>query len=154
MPIQSKGGLPMSLKELGQKGIQAVEEAWCKGNVNAMDEVYDPNIIYHIYPFPDGKGLDAYKHRILDRRKAYENIRFDWEEIIEGGNAIIIRYAMHMKHIGDSPSFPVPPSGKQLLMKGCVVLHIRDDKIVEQFEYDDYLGILQQLGIVQPPKQQ
>jgi predicted ester cyclase len=141
----------MSLKELMDKRLRAVEEAWYKGNVDALDEFCDPDLIHHVYPFPDFVGLEAYKQRILERRQAYTNIRFDWEETIGEGNTMAIRYTMHVKLTGVSPSFPIPPTGKELIMKGCVFCHLKNGKIVEQFEYDDYLGVYQQLGIVPPP---
>jgi predicted ester cyclase len=31
---------------------------------------------------------------------------------------------------------------------GCSVYHFRDGKIVEQWEYGDMLGLLQQLGVI------
>ena len=41
----------------------AVEEGFAKGNFNAFDEaeVFDSNILCHIPPFPDFKGLEAFK---------------------------------------------------------------------------------------------
>lgn len=44
----------------------------------------------------------------------------------------------------------IPPTGKEVTLKGCIVVHVRDGKIVEEFEYSDYLGFLQQLGVVPP----
>ena len=38
----------------------AIEEA-AKGNVDGLDQIHDPNILYHIYPFPDVKGVEAEK---------------------------------------------------------------------------------------------
>ena len=43
---------------------------------------------------------------------------------------------------------PIPPSGKEVTLVGCVVVRVEDGKILEEFEYADYLGFLQQLGIV------
>jgi hypothetical protein len=40
--------------------------------------------------------------------------------------------------------------GKEVIKKGCVVVHIADGKVVEELEYADYLGFLQQLGVVPP----
>ena len=34
--------------------------------------------------------------------------------------------------------------------KGCIAVHLAGGKIVEEFEYSDYLGFLQQLGVVPP----
>jgi hypothetical protein len=36
------------------------------------------------------------------------------------------------------------------MLRGCIVVHIADGKIVEEFDYSDYLGFLQQLGVVLP----
>jgi hypothetical protein len=47
-----------------------------------------------------------------------------------------------------SPALPIPPTGKEVTLVGCVVVQIVDGKIVEEFEYSDYLGFLQQLGVV------
>jgi predicted ester cyclase len=141
----------MSLKEVMDKSIWAIEEAWCKGNVDALDELWDPNLILHKYPFPEIKGVEAFKQHILERLPAYEDIRFDWEEMISEGNTVAIRYTMYAKHTGTSPSFPIPPTGKVMVVKGCVFLHLKNGKVVEQFEYDDYLGVYQQLGILKPP---
>ncbi len=141
----------MSTKELIEKCILAEEDAWCNGDVEALDGVYDPDIVLHVYPFPDVKGLQACKQRILDRRPAYSNIHFEFKERFIEGNNGAIRYTMFVKHTGTSPSFPVPPTGKELVLNGCVILRIKNDKIIEQFEYDDYLGVYQQLGILSPP---
>lgn len=70
--------------------------------------------------------------------------------MIGEGNTIVFRYTLYMKHTGVSPNMPVPPTGKELVLKGCDVFHMKDDKIVEMFGYRDYLGILQQLGIAPP----
>jgi hypothetical protein len=40
------------------------DEAWNKGNLDALDEVYSPNLVYHQPPFPDFVGLAAYKKYI------------------------------------------------------------------------------------------
>ena len=67
----------MSLKELKDKIRWAKEEAVIKGNLDALDEVYTPDGIIHRPPFPDIKGLEAYKQYILAARQAYTNIQFD-----------------------------------------------------------------------------
>jgi hypothetical protein len=45
---------------------------------------------------------------------------------------------------------PVHPTNKEVTLVGCVVVHIADGKIVEEFEHADYLSFLQQLGVVPP----
>lgn len=64
----------MSLKEFKAKYRRAVEEAYYRGNVDAMDELYVPDSIIHRPPFPDIKRLEAYKQYILAARQGYTDI--------------------------------------------------------------------------------
>jgi predicted ester cyclase len=145
--LKTKGEYQMSLKELKDKIIRWEEEAWLKGNVNAMDEGFAPDVVLHMFPFPAIKGLEAVKQGILAQLQAYSNIQWDTEEMICEGNTIVFRYTLRMKHTGASLTMPVSPTGKELVLKGCDVFHMKDGKIVEMFGYRDYLGMLQQLGI-------
>jgi len=41
---------------------------------------------------------------------------------------------------------PIPPTGKQVIVTRCTVSHVVKGKVVEDWEYADWLGLLQQLG--------
>jgi len=138
----------MSLKELEAKNQWAFEEAWSKGNVDAFDEVYAADIVWHQPPFPDVSGLEVAKQGIAGMRLAYSNIQIAFAEWIAEGDVIACRLTIRMKHTGVSPTLPIPPTGKEVTLEGCVVYHIKDGKVVEVWEYSDYLGFLQQLGVV------
>jgi predicted ester cyclase len=138
----------MSLKELAAKDSRGVTEAFTKGNLAAFDETHSPNVVSHMPPFPDVNGSEAYKQFIVDMRKAFTDIRMDWDETITEGNTIGHRFTLRMKHTGAYPAIPVPPTGKEVVVKGGVFLHVKDNKVVEAFQYADWLGMLQQLGAV------
>jgi len=140
----------MSLKELEAKIQRAGEEAWYRGNVDALNDAYAEDYISHRPPFPDTSGLEAVKQFIAGTRLAYSDIQATYAEWIAEGEAIAYRYTMHMKHTGVSPSLPIPPTGKEVTLQGCVVVHVKDGKVTEEWEYSDYLGFLQQLGVVPP----
>lgn len=140
----------MSLEELKAKIRWANEEAWLKGNLDAFDEVYAADYIWHRPPFPDANGLEAVKESIAGMRSAYSDIQIGYIEMIGEGNSIAYRYTLQAKHTGQSPNLPIPPTGKEVTLQGCIVAHIANGKIVEEFEYSDYLGFLQQLGVVPP----
>ena len=55
-----------------------------------------------------------------------------------------------MKHTGQSATVPIPPTGKEVYLKGCTVVHVKDGMVVEELEHADYLGFLQQLEVVPP----
>jgi len=125
----------------------ALEEA-AKGNVDALDQVHSPSIVYHLYPFPDNSGLQVEKQGRLAAWKGFSDIRVDWEEMISEGDTIAARYTVHAKHTGVNPQFPVRPTDKDVVLRGCFFAHQKNGKSVEAFEYDDWLGFLQQLGVL------
>jgi steroid delta-isomerase-like uncharacterized protein len=140
----------MSLKSLKDKIQKAGEEAWYNGNVDALDEVYAADYVYHRPPLPDIVGLDAVKESIATTRLAYSDIQSDYEEMIGEGDSLAYRWTLRMKHKGKSPTLPIPPTGKDVILSGCTVVHIKDGKVIEEFEYADCLGFLQQLEVVPP----
>ena len=140
----------MSHEEIKAKIRWSGEEAWYNGNVDALDEVYATDYVYHRPPLPDIVGLEGLKQKIADVRTAYSDIQADYEEMIGEGDTIAYRWTLCMKHTGQSPTLPIPPTGKEVTLKGCTVVHINDGKVIEEFEYGDYLGFLQQLGVVPP----
>lgn len=138
----------MSLKELEAKIQHVGEEAWYKGNLDALDDVYAADYVSHRPPYPDLVGLAAAKQFIAGGREAFSDIDADYTEWVAEGNTIVYRYTMRMKHMGATPTLPIPPTGKVVVLTGCILVHVKDGKVVEEWEYDDNLGFLQQLGVV------
>jgi steroid delta-isomerase-like uncharacterized protein len=142
--------MSMSLEEFKSKILWAGEEAWLKGNVDCFDEVYAADYVWHRPPLPDLEGLEAAKQSVAGTRQAYSDIQVTYEEWVAEGDSIAYRWTWRARHTGQSPTLPIPPTDKEVLLRGCTVVHITDGKVVEEFEYADYLGFLQQLGVVPP----
>jgi len=140
----------MTMEEMKAKIEWAGREAWLKGNLDAFDEVYAEDYTWHRPPFPDISGLAAVKESVAGMREAYTDLEFSYDEMIAEGDSIAYRYTFRGRHTGQSPSLPIPPTGKEVTLVGNIVVHVVDGKIVEEFEHSDYLGFLQQLGVVPP----
>jgi steroid delta-isomerase-like uncharacterized protein len=138
----------MSQEELKKKIIWAGKEAWLKGNLDALDEVYADDYIWHRPPLPDISGLGAVKESMRDMRETYSDLQISYDEVIAEGDSVAYRYTWRGHHTGQSSTLPIPPTGKEVTLVGTVVVHVEDGKIVEEFELSDYLGFLQQLGVV------
>lgn len=138
----------MSAEELKARIRRAGEEAWLKGDLEALGEVYAADCTSHRPPFPDVEGLQAIKESMAGTRSGYSDIGITYHEMIAEGETIAYRYTWRAKHTGRSPNLPIPPTGQEVTLKGCVVVHVRDGMVVEEFEYSDYLGFLQQLGVL------
>lgn len=138
----------MSLEAMKQKIQWAGEEAWLEGNLDAFDEVYAEDYLWHRPPFPDIGGLEALKESVAGMREAYSDLKISYDEMVAEGDTIAYRYTWRGRHTGQSPSLPIPPTGREVELVGTVVVHIAGGKVVEEFEYSDYLGFLQQLDVV------
>jgi len=57
---------------------------------------------------------------------------------------------MMFEHTGQSPTLPIPPTGVEVTLVGCNVSHWANGKIIEEWEFSDYLGLLTQLGVIPP----
>ncbi len=141
-------------EELKAKTHRIMEEAYNKGNLDVLGEFYAANIVRHHPPMPNVEGLEALKQFVADLRSAYSNLQITIDEIItEGDKLSATRFTFRGTHTGQSPTIPIPPTGKQIEMTGCIVARFADSKIVEEWSYSDYLGLLQQLGVVPSPEQ-
>ncbi len=64
------------------------------------------------------------------------------------GNIVVMRWTWGGKHTGESPDLLILPTGKQVTMDGCSILHLITETIIEEWEFVDYLGFLTQLGVI------
>jgi steroid delta-isomerase-like uncharacterized protein len=140
----------MLIEELKTKIRWANREVWVKGNLDAMDELYHADCVLHSPPLPDVRGLDAVKEHVAGIRSAYSDAQITYAEMLGEGNRIVYRYTWRARHTGQSQTLPIPPTGKEVGMAKCVAVRIVDGQIAEEFEYADYMGFLQQLGVVPP----
>ena len=145
----------IKLEEHKAYAQREIDEAYNKGNLDVLDEHYATDFIYHIPPQPDIEGLEAYKKFVAGNRSGYPDIQITIEEIFAEGEIVAMRWTYRGTHTGDSPTLGIPPTGKKVTFTGCTVTHWMDGKIVEVWNYVDYLGLIQQLGFkIVPPQEQ
>jgi predicted ester cyclase len=127
-----------------------VEEAWNKKNAAIADELMADTIIY-----VDGKeiGREDWKRTA----RAYYTILGDMystiDDMIAEGDKVLLCYTTRAKHIGD---WNIPPfgvihaTGKPLVIKEFTVYRLVGGQIVQMWRQADFLGVLQQLGVIKP----
>jgi predicted ester cyclase len=142
--------LPMS-EELKAK-VGRVLEAWNVGNLDILDEIMAPNCVQHRPPYPDIVGLEALKKIITDVRAAYPDWHITGDETIVEGNTSAVRGTWGGTLTGVSPAARVAGAGKQVKVAYCSVIHWVNGRAVEEWVYNDYLGLQQQLGVAPTPE--
>lgn len=127
-----------------------VDEAWNKGNLSALDELFASDYVYHNIPFPDMNGLDAYKQFITNNRTGYPDIKITLEDVIVEGDKVVTWGTYQGTQQGLSPTMGIT-TGKPVNFRWCTVSHMANGKFVESWAYVDYLGLRQQIGYLMLP---
>jgi len=135
---------------LKEKLLRGFDEGWNKGNLEAMFALCASSFIHYRSPLPPLESVAAEKQDIENAFKAFSDIQFTIHEIIVEGDTAVMRWAWHGTTSGESSDNTTPVGGKRVSMEGCSILHMDEEKIVEELEYADYLGYFTQLGIISP----
>ena len=138
----------MTSEELRSLVTKIYEEAYNKGNLDLLDELVAPNYQRHQPPMKDVKGLDAYKLFVSKVLGAYSSFEIRVADIIVEGNKTVVRTTLTGKHTGKVPTLMAPPTGKEIAMMGCTVSTWENGKVVEEWVYNDYLGLTYQFGVM------
>jgi predicted ester cyclase len=106
----------------------------------------------HHPPFPDVEGLEAFKEFVTSVRAAYPDFKMTIQEVIVEEDTVASRWTWTGTHTGQGKLIPVPPTGKQVLGTGATFVRNEGGRIVEEWERQDWLGFLQQLGLAPLPR--
>jgi predicted ester cyclase len=72
------------------------------------------------------------------------------DEMVVEGSTVAMRYTSRGTHSGPTPTLGIPPTGAKTTTAHCTFVHFKEGKIVKQWDLEDTLGLLQQLGVVPP----
>jgi steroid delta-isomerase-like uncharacterized protein len=138
----------MNTEEMKAALIKLIDDAWHKRDLDAAYEIYSDDVVFQRIPFPPVAGKEVNKQDDADVLAAYTETRTVIDDVIVEGDTGVLRWSWEAVHSGPSASLSIPATGKHVRMLGCSVFRFRDGKIVEQLEYSDVLGLLQQLGVI------
>lgn len=125
-----------------------IEEAYNNGNLGVLDELIAPGYRRYQPPMKKVEGVADYKTFVQEVRSAYSNFKMEIEEILAEGDKTVTRLILSGKHTGKTPTIQAPPTGREVAMKGCTVSAWQDGKVVEEWVYNDYMGLTQQFGVM------
>jgi steroid delta-isomerase-like uncharacterized protein len=138
----------MPLEEMKAALAKMNDDAWHKRDLDAAYEIYSDAVVFQRIPFPSVVGKEANIRADAGTLAAFTDVRSTIDEMVVEGDTAVLRWTWEAIHTGTSPSLEIPPTGKRVGFVGCSVYHFRGGKIVEQWEYGDVLGLLQQLGVI------
>jgi steroid delta-isomerase-like uncharacterized protein len=140
--------MAISPKQLVER---VIEEIYNQGNLDLIDELYSPDIVREVLPMAPIVGRGAMRQYVQEIRTAYPDLHIEIEQILVDGNRTATSFVLTGTHEGQSPSVPIPPTGKKIRLRGAVIGLSENGKSVREVAYQDTLGLMQQLGVIPGP---
>lgn len=128
-----------------------IEEVLNKKNLAAADELVAEDFV-ELDPFPgQEQGREGLKQVLRMLFAAFPDLQWTIEELIAEGDKVVNRFTWHGTHRGEF--LGIPPTGRQITVKGVVIDRIAEGKIVDSRILMDNFGLMQQLGVIPTPQQ-
>jgi predicted ester cyclase len=124
------------------------EEVFNKKNLNAIDELCDPNFVDHSAMPGQAPGRQGLKDIFSMYLKAFPDMRVNLGELIAERDLVAARFSGEGTHRGEL--FGTPPTGKRMKFNGIDFIRFKNSKAVEVWHQGDDMVGLMQLGIKLP----
>ena len=119
-----------------------VEEAFGKGNVAVLDEVFAPDAQEHQFGMPP--TVEGLKGSIKSLRAAFPDLTLTVEAVVTDGDMVWGRATARGTHLG--PFMGLPPSNKSFAIQVFDMCRFENGRIVEHWGVPDRFALMAQLG--------
>ena len=134
-------------KEVNLATLGKFAEAVNTGKFDLFKEVVAPGCVDHDPAPGQAPGPDGYRMFFSQMRTAFPDLKVALEALVADDESIDIAYTLTGTHRG--PLDEIPPSGRQIKIRGVQLSKFKDGKMVERWGSSDELGLLNQLGVAQ-----
>jgi steroid delta-isomerase-like uncharacterized protein len=118
------------------------EEIVNQQNLDAIDEIYTADCVWH-QPDQDLQGSEQAWRFLVMYLSAFPDTHVSVEDVIAEGDKVVTRIRLRGTHRAELMG--IAPTGKPIEVKGITIHRIEGDKIVEQWQSHDDLGLMQQI---------
>jgi len=126
------------------------EEVLNQGKIDAAEKFFWEDMVEQI-PLPgQGPGLEGLKDVLRGLRAAFPDMHWIIQEQISEGDRVLSRFEWTGTHRGTF--LGVPATERPVTVWGMVIDRLEGGKIKDTRIIMDTLGLMMQLGVVQPPK--
>ncbi len=125
-----------------------IEEVFNRGNLDAVDDLVDPDCIEH-QASAGGNGPEGVRRVATFLRTAFPDFSLTIEDLAVSGDRVWARQRGGGTNLG--AFLGRPPTGRKAHIEVFDVVRMKGGKIVEHWGVPDQLGMLVQLGHVTLP---
>jgi steroid delta-isomerase-like uncharacterized protein len=139
---------PTSTEENRRIARRVPEEVATEGRLDLIDELYAEDAVEHDL-LEDQHGREAIREGLERVFAAFPDLTATVEDDVAEGDTVAMRVTLRGTHEGELVG--VEPTGREFEVGNQVFTRIEDGRIVERWVQPDLLGLMRQLGLVDPP---
>jgi predicted ester cyclase len=119
-------------------------------NEKQLDELSD-DYVEHDRAYPGATTtLEDAKAKMEQLDESLSNLTISIDDMVAEGERVAVSLTASAIHEGEF--YGVPPTGEQIEWAATVFARIEGGEVVEAWILRDIFGILQQLGVIEPPE--
>ena len=138
------------LTERNKELVRRFYEAFEANDQTDLKDILSSDLVAYSHGAPGPQNREVHLQGISGWNAAFET-HFTVEEQIAEGDKVSTRVTMRAVHSGGEFQ-GLAPTGKEVVTQGITIERIKDGQIVERQVSSDWLGMMQQLGLVPPPQ--
>jgi steroid delta-isomerase-like uncharacterized protein len=124
------------------------EEVFNKGDLSACNEFIADQVKLHDPAAPHLEGLDAFKEIEHAYKQAFPQKKVRIDDIFAINDKVVVRWTTQGIHQGELQG--IAPTDSEFKINGISIYRFENGKISDIWQEWDRLGLLEQIGEVQP----
>lgn len=137
------------MPEENRAALERAIGCWNEDDLAGYLELYDPEVALHGYQGVE-PGLEGVRRFYEAFWAAFPGSRITLEDIVSEGNEVACRFTLRATHGGEFNG--IPPTGREVSIPGITILRFENGRCIERWSQADFLGLLQQLGVIPAPE--
>lgn len=134
----------VSNKDIVRKYLDAFNDK----DRDALAEVVADDVVEHL-PHEELHGIDEFLENPWANLQAFPDYVGTTNALLAEGDKVVVRYTVEGTHEGEY--YNIQPTGQRVEWTGMAMYRVEDDEIAEIWLEEDRLGLLDQLGVIEPP---
>lgn len=127
--------------------LRFLREVIDERNLTALDEYLARDLVDHGRSNPSG-DLAGARRAFSTVLEAFPDARISVDQLLADGELVVARCTLRGTNRG--PLLGAAPTGRSICVTGIDIARFTGDKIAEHWEEWDWLGMLEQLGLLTP----
>jgi predicted ester cyclase len=128
--------------------IRAFEDIFNKGNLDAIDDLFQPDVVFYSTALPDPsepvRGREAYREFARGFLEGFSDVHFDIKGVVAEGDLVVVRAVGRATHTAEYQG--IPPTGRTVELAEMIMVRGGVGKCAEAGSRLDPRGLRQQLG--------